>query len=86
MGLIEHQDKQEAIDVIDEALKIQLKLINGKTLDVLLGRLYEEKGHLLKNIAETCTDPKDEEQKINVKTRALQCFNSAHGIFRQLND
>jgi hypothetical protein len=44
-------DQRDALNTINEALQIQLSLVQGRHLsDSFLGRIYEEKGHILKNM------------------------------------
>lgn len=86
MCKIEHLDKSEALEVLDKALQIQLKLNKGNIIEGFLGRLYEEKGHILKMMADQAKSTQDEELLVVHSTRALQCFNSAHAIMSQVDD
>jgi hypothetical protein len=59
-------------------LKIQLKIGQGKFADPFLGRIYEEKGHILKQVGGA--------DDINNKARALQCFNSSDAVMNKSGD
>jgi len=44
-------DHHQTLDTFNKALKIMLKLaLPNKMLDAFLGRIYEEKGHVLKGL------------------------------------
>lgn len=86
MCKIEHLDKREALEILDQALQIQLNLNKGNIVEAFLGRLYEEKGHILKMMADQAESQRDEELLVVYSTRALQCFNSAHAILAQFRD
>lgn len=69
MSLLPNLDQSSTLEKINEALQVQLKAGEGKPVDSLLGRIYEEKGHILKGIGGVENDAK-----------ALQAFNSAQAI------
>ena len=50
ISMMPNLDQSEALKLINEALKIQLKIGQGKFIDPFLGRIYEEKGHILKQM------------------------------------
>ena len=87
MVKIKGADPNGALEVIDRAMQIQLNINKGNLIEAFLGRLYEEKGHILLLIAAFQQDKTTSEDEIIVtKTHALQCFNSAHAIFTQFPD
>ena len=51
MSKIKHIDMAEALEVLDKALQIQLNISKGNLIEIFLGRLYDEKGHLLTLLA-----------------------------------
>ena len=51
MSKIKHVDMAEALEVLDKALQIQLNISKGNLIEIFLGRLYDEKGHLLTLLA-----------------------------------
>lgn len=48
MSMIPNLDHQKTLQVINDALKIQLKIGKSKHIDPFLSRIYEEKGHILR--------------------------------------
>jgi len=68
-------DQMEAVELLAEAIRIQLELTEGQDkVDSFLARLYEEKGHALSHLA-------DEEETSSLK--ALQAFNTSRFILKK---
>lgn len=51
ISMMPNLDQRDALKIINESLQIQLSLVQGRHLaDSFLGRIYEEKGHILKQM------------------------------------
>ena len=50
MSMLPNLDQSTTLATINEALQVQLKAGEGKMIDPFLGRIYEEKGHILKGM------------------------------------
>lgn len=60
-----------------------MNINKGNLVEVFLGRLYEEKGHILALLATSQEASANADLPITTRTRALQCYNSAHAILAQ---
>ena len=75
MSMLPNLDHTTTLATINEALQVQLRAGEGKIIDPFLGRIYEEKGHILKGMGGT--------QNL---VKALQAFNSAQAIMVKSGD
>ena len=75
MSMLPNLDPLSTLACINDALQVQLRAGEGKIIDPFLGRIYEEKGHILKGMGGT-------EHQI----KALQSFNSAMAIMVKSGD
>ena len=83
MSYLPNLDQKDALATINDALQIQLEVGKDKPADSFLGRIYEEKGHILKGLAE---QSKAGEEMVTYYARSLQCFNSAFAIIAVSKD
>ena len=75
MSMLPNLDHNTTLATINQALQVQLRAGEGKIIDPFLGRIYEEKGHILKGMGGTQN-----------MVKSLQAFNSAKAIMMKSGD